>query len=291
MTHVVFAADVGFAAPLSVALHSLAAHNSGVQATVIERGYSQGLRCRVRGDTAGSIHLTWVRMPHDLMGVPNTEYLPPAALYRLLLPDLLPDADRVIYLDCDTLIADDLSALASMPVDGELAAVRDAGAPVAAGPSGTDWQNLGLSPGTPYFNSGVLVADLERWRSERIGRRAIEVLRAHSPRWGDQCALNAVVAGRWHELARRWNLQTADVQGRGLAWAMWRDDVEHAIADPAVIHFTERDKPWLDGTTHPYAPIWRSWQSRTPFADWRPEGAGHRFAARVARRVTGRVRR
>src|SRR5262249_37676478 len=79
--------------------------------------------------------------------------------------------------------------------------------------------------------------------------------------------------GRWIELPRRWNLQTADAAERGIAWAFWREDVERAIADPAMLHYTEVDKPWNAGTRHPYAARWYEALDLTAWSGWRPAGS------------------
>jgi lipopolysaccharide biosynthesis glycosyltransferase len=204
-------------------------------------------------------------------GAHYPSFLSRASLYRLLLPDLLSTRARTIYLDADTVVLSSLQSLWDTELDGHiLAAVREASAPWAAGPSGTNWRELGLAPDSPYFNSGLLVLPLDLWRQERLGDKAIEFLRTFRPRWGDQCALNAVAAGRWLEVPRRWNLQTADVEGRGLAWALWREAVEEAVADPAVVHFTERAKPWTPGASHPRADLWFQVLDQTSWAGWRP---------------------
>lgn len=281
MTHAVFTVDETFAAPLSVALHSLVTSNPGIRVSVLHDGLPGRLRTRIVGDLRGAAEIEWIAMARDLTGVPNTVYLPPAALFRLLMADVLIDADRVVYIDCDTVVLESIGDLASRLEHGMVAAVRDAGAPVAAGPAGTDWRRLDLDPAAPYFNSGVMVADLDHWRARDVGRRALDVLARAQPRWGDQCALNAVAGGAWDEVPRRWNLQTADLEGRSLAWALWRADVEAAVARPAIIHFTERDKPWLSTSRHPHRDIWRQWLARTPFRDWQPPR--HRVSHALAR--------
>ena len=61
---------------------------------------------------------------------------------------------------------------------------------------------------TPYFNSGVLVINLTRWRKENVGDRVIEYLRKYQPyvQLEDQEGLNAVLANDWGKLDPKWNL-------------------------------------------------------------------------------------
>ncbi len=121
---------------------------------------------------------------------------------RLLIGDLLPAGwDRVIYLDSDTITRHPLTELWTIDLRGNLlGAVRDDYVPT--------WRQLGLNPGLPYFNSGVMVIDLDAWRRTRLGERAMRYLVEHRGqiRLFDQDALNAAAAGRWWQLDTVWNV-------------------------------------------------------------------------------------
>jgi len=286
--HVALAVDAGFAMPLAVTLASIAAaHPAGaVRATVLHDGLAADEIDRAEAGLAGRLDVRWLPAdPGAVDGAHFSDFLTRASLFRMLLPRLLPWEERVIYLDSDIVVADSLAPLWEQDLGGvPLGAVRDAGAPFPVGPLGTDWRSLDLDPAAPYLNTGVMLMDLGAWRREELGERTIDLLRGARPIWGDQDGLNAVLGGGWLELARRWNLQSPDVRGVGLAWALWREDVERAIEDPAVIHFTERDKPWLYGCEHPLAEVWFEALDLTAWSGWRPRRPRdlHR---RLARRV------
>lgn len=163
---------------------------------------------------------------------------------RLLLADLLPSGwDRVIYLDCDTIVRHPLAELWMTDLDGAvLGAVRDDYIPTISSPHGLPtWRRLGLDPGLPYFNSGVLLIDLTAWRRHRVGERAQRYLAEHAEdiRLFDQDALNAVIAGRWRQLDTIWNVTS-----------YWRKPHRRSgaytsILDEARIrHFAGYGKPW-----------------------------------------------
>lgn len=289
VVHVVMAADGGFAIPLAVALTSLAlAHEPDeLMVTVLHDGFEDADRERVARSVAGRLDLCWRKVsPKDLDGVHYMAGLSPAALFRLLAPELLPQAERVIYLDADTVVTSSLRPLWELDLEGHhAAAVRDGGTAFAAGPLGPDWRDLGLEPGQPYFNSGLLVMALDAWRSAAVGERALEVLRTSTSRWGDQDALNVVLTGHLKELPRRWNLQTPDVEGRSLAWALWRDDLEEALRDPAVIHYTERSKPWDPACGHPLKNCWFDTLDETAWSGWRPSRPLYRRVALRTKRA------
>jgi lipopolysaccharide biosynthesis glycosyltransferase len=275
--HLSLAVDGGYEVPLAVALLSLA-ESHGEQSvpcevSVLCSGLDRTACASIERDVAGRIGIDWVEVDiAQLAGVYYNEVLSPATLFRLLLPELLPPGrSRTIYLDADTLVRRPLTALWQTHLGNDLVgAVRDAGVPFPAGPFGTDWRDMGMSPGEAYFNAGVLVVPLDRWRAERVTEQALAALRRTPLRWGDQDALNLVAQGRWREVPRCWNVQTEDVQERSLSWALWRDDVEAAVGDPAVVHYTGTAKPWAGGADHPFAAAWFDTLSRTSWAGWHP---------------------
>ena len=189
-----------------------------------------------------------------------------------MLSELLPERERTIYLDSDCLCLDHLGELWTTPLlTGVIGAVRDGLTPFAAGPLGTDWWGLGLPSDSAYFNAGVLLMDLGGMRELDLGGQACELMRTQALRWADQCALNIVAHDHWHEIARRWNVQTADVTGRSLTWALWPELTAEAVEQPAILHFTERDKPWHRDSMHPARDLWRDMQQATAWPRWSSE--------------------
>lgn len=273
--HVAMCVDHGFAVPLAVALQSLDAISKprNVIVHILHPGLSQEVTERVV-KTTKNLELHWVLIDETVLsGVHHPDFLSNATLYRLLLGEILPaSVHRLIYLDADTVVKRPLSELYEIELaENVLGAVRDAGTPWAAGPIGPAWRELGMSPSSPYFNAGVLVIDLDSWREQRVGGRCLELLKKIQPRWGDQDALNAVLEGRWHELPRRWNVQAPDVMGDSTSWALWRTDVEDAVTEPAVVHYSGRMKPWIYTTIkHPRNDEWFMFLDRTSWAGWRP---------------------
>ena len=143
--------------------------------------------------------IEWVSPPNEsLQDLKLTDHFVTAVYYRLLISDLLPQTiDKVIYLDSDLVVNEDLGRLWSVEVENYyLLAVPDIGTPnIAAGL--LNYKDLGISGDQPYFNAGVLLVNFKKWREDNIGLKIIEYVRQHSNyiRWADQDGLNAVLAG------------------------------------------------------------------------------------------------
>ncbi|GAA4167249.1 glycosyltransferase family 8 protein [Gryllotalpicola koreensis] len=292
--HIAMGADEGYALPLAAALASLddASRADRVIVHILHERFSQALRDKVAARLT-HLEIDWVRIDAgSLAGASFPSFLSVGTLYRLLLGEVLPAGiHRVLYLDADTLITDSVAELFAAELHGNaIAAVRDASTPWAACMLGSPWRQWNMDPASPYFNAGVLLIDLDRWRTEQIGQRSIELLKSFTPRWGDQDALNAIIGSRWQQLPRRWNMQTPLPLGDSPDWALWSDDAHAALEAPAVVHFTGLDKPWGVGSTHPFTPLWREWLDRTAWAGWRPSEPQPGLLERLSRAAVRRAR-
>jgi lipopolysaccharide biosynthesis glycosyltransferase len=173
------------------------------------------------------------------------------AYYRLFLGTVLPaSVERVLYLDADLLIQGNLATLWNLPFDGHvIQAVPDtyAHAVRIPGLSIIEFsEGIRFTADTPYFNSGLQLIDLRRWRQEEVGQRASGFLWDYCDQLApcDQDALNCTLIGRWKRLPPTWNWQ--ELLDQPDAWQdRWSsaDELAEARRAPAVIHFIGC-KPW-----------------------------------------------
>src|SRR4029079_3159752 len=106
---------------------------------------------------------------------------------------------------------------------------------------------LGLAPEhhANYFNSGVLLLDLDRLRDMDFVAKAATLIQAKSPRliWGDQCVFNALLSGSVRMIDAAWNAAIPGnlrvFLGRGEVTRAYRRSLRRA----RVLHFTG-GKPW-----------------------------------------------
>ncbi len=219
------------------ALRSL---GSGYRAMVhvIDAGVSAESRKTLEDlvDTGNEHSISWLPAPVDRFRRIQIAGYHPAVLHRLALPELLPDVERAIYLDADTLVFDCLGKLweESNNRKEPLFAVQDCETMCIAGDSKTLASILGLERTSGYFNSGMLLLRLDELRKEDFTCRACEFLEKHGSliRFPDQTVLNCHFAERWGSLEARWNFP---------AWAF---DRQYGNDLPAICHFTNH-APWL----------------------------------------------
>jgi UDP-glucose/galactose:(glucosyl)LPS alpha-1,2-glucosyl/galactosyltransferase len=168
----------------------------------------------------------------------NLSHFTVAAYFRLLLPEVMAQQiSKVLYLDSDTIILDDISELFSADLQGNaLAAVLDPETKVLSKAHKIDF----------YFNSGVMVLDLALWRREEIARKCLEHLQDPDALiWqADQCAINVILNGRIKEVPSRWNSFTHDPLFKPGA----QKDLE---PHTAIIHYITKHKPWQAWYSNP----------------------------------------
>jgi lipopolysaccharide biosynthesis glycosyltransferase len=274
---VVTSCDSGFLRPLAVMLASLRRHHGDgdLEITLL----TESLTPDEVSYVASGIPVQVVTLPTSLCDAAYfPAHLAKAALFRLGMQRFVTaDVSRVLYIDADVIVRRPLDELWRTDLgDALLAAVIDPVVPWAAAPDGLPWRALGLPPDAAYFNSGVMVVNLDRWRHEQIGERAIELLRTHKLPHADQGGLNAVLRGNWKRLPPWWNLQTGYLpEGRSLAPILESaETLDEAVRNPAIVHFQNSPygRPWVaGGCSHPFRDEWYAQLDETPFRGWRPQ--------------------
>lgn len=134
------------------------------------------------------------------------EHITQEMYYRYLLPELLTDEARTIYIDVDVLALGDLLPLWQWDLgDCPLAGTTDLKEDT---PEFRAYkQRLGMRPDAKYFLSGMLVMNLETLRREGFGRKCMENTAKHFDHiaWPDQDVINLTMEGRILELPMRFN--------------------------------------------------------------------------------------
>ena len=171
-----------------------------------------------------------------------------AAYLRLLIPELVPgNVDRVIYLDTDLVVLDDIQELWDMDLGGKpLGAVPDLGILASSRMRRQKEETLGIKEGKLYFNSGVMVMDLKAWRENQYGPQVIRCVEEGNFRHHDQDGLNKVFQDNWQPLPLRWNVipPVFTLPVKVLKKSRWRNLALEALERPAVFHWAGRYKPW-----------------------------------------------
>jgi lipopolysaccharide biosynthesis glycosyltransferase len=157
-----------------------------------------------------------------------------AVYYRLYFPLLVSACvGRILYIDTDTLVVNNLVELYNLPLAGY--------------PVGAVYDNyvrtqplLGITKEGEYFNSGVLLIDIEKWRNLRISEKTIEYLLAFPERirYVDQCGLNAILINSWKKLDPKFNVLYSAIPEH-----ISDKELTEFTRGKVILHFTLQ-RPW-----------------------------------------------
>ncbi len=211
----------------------------------------------------------FIRPDNHAYGNITTKRYGVAALFRLSLSVLLPvDVRKVIYLDCDIIAFDDVATLWEYDLQENIV-----GAVTNLGHQPCDRLQI---PDGEYFNSGVLIINLSRWREQHIGEQILAYMAEYNESliFPDQDGLNHILRGQWQHLPLRWNMQPATYsmyQKRETEHSLTIREYEEAIKNPGLVHYLGNSKPWDFTTFHPLKENYWAYIAKSPWNNSKPE--------------------
>lgn len=176
--------------------------------------------------------------------------------YRLLIAELFPQYDKVIYLDGDIVVLGDLTELFATVLGENFVGGVPAPAYILKSNREEYARMLGIPHMDKYINAGVLLLNTKKIREQNLSGTMVE-LSAQKFSSQDQDILNKVLFEGIHHLPFRFNVMT-----KYASWPEERfqglfsvEEMREAWASPLIIHYADKIKPW-DDPFSPYAQMW-----------------------------------
>ena len=244
--HVVCASDEQYAMPLCACLASaihfldptIELHVSLLDAGIQDKTKTK-LRRSLEALARGRLELTFVDISaaREIRSYSASQHVNWVTLSKLMLPRLLPNTRKAIWLDCDLIVCDSLLELWQTPMHGKsILAVRES----TVGRNLPFAEDYGVALDAPYFNAGVMVLDLDSLRRNDLTSRALTFLARHPKlNYLDQDVLNIVAADDWAQLDPRWNFIVAHHPE-----IMASIEQAHLRPHPSIVHYASVPKPW-----------------------------------------------
>lgn len=193
----------------------------------------------------------------------NREHITVACYYRLLVCDILPEnISKILYLDCDTVVEEDLTKLWDIDIgDNYVAVAEDEASSVHMSKEKIKYQNF-------YFNSGVILFNLNLLRSFNLFEKCVDYFEKNKDKitLQDQDILNGVLNGKCYKLPLRWNVAAPYYLSNQWQLTCSSEDRWEAIYNPAIIHYTYLPKPWQKDCEHPLKDEYFKYLAFTPFS-------------------------
>lgn len=172
-----------------------------------------------------------------------------ATYYRILLPEILDDISKVLYLDSDLVIDRSIKDLLQIDFDAyAIAAVIDVDSS-----NESTYKRLSYDKELKYFNAGVLLMNLDYWRSHKVMERTIDYI-SHNQDillYHDQDALNYILKHEKKLLPLKYNFQEKFYLKSPVLPTEYFFELKESFAYKAIIHYNGKDKPWYKECCHP----------------------------------------
>lgn len=175
--------------------------------------------------------------------------------FRLLLPNIMKDYQKVLYMDSDLVVEADVAELYRENVDGYLlAACHDAdtaGLYNGFEPQKKEYMDHVLKIKEPYqyFQAGVILFNLEEFRKRYTVEEMLKFAASYQWELLDQDVLNYLAQGCYKAVDMKWNVMTdwnririSKIVARAPKYL--QDEYKKAHDNPNVIHYAGPDKPW-----------------------------------------------
>ena len=242
MKNIVISCDENYILPTRVLLRSMSVTNDDIKVWFVYSRVGAGSIELLRGDVEGygwefearKLDEEYEKLFADF---PVNLHFAKEMYYRLLLPWILPECGRALYLDSDMMVRGDLTPMYQMKLgDDLLAAVLD------SWPAGRKQAVKRLELHDNYYNSGVQLLDLDRIRKQYTAEAFLKEIQklqeTYTLEYPDQDLLNKLYDGKIRELDERYNYAAT-------RYVVERLVFKHQLRKKVVIaHFVAKKKPW-----------------------------------------------
>ena len=196
------------------------------------------------------------------------DYYTKATYYRFFIPELFPQYDRGLYLDCDIVINCDIARLYNCPMGQNLVA----GIPEEVMTIDIFGRYSEIVLGidrNDYFNAGIIVMNLKKMRNICIEKQFADLLGVRACRVAqDQDYLNLICHGQVYYLNVKWNKTPMPDSNTNII--------------PNIVHYKINFKPWRYDNI-PYGEHFWKYAEKTEFYDMLCETKKNYSAAEIAR--------
>lgn len=246
---VVFGVDAEYFPYAIVAIETIARHadpKALYSIYILHTGLSKNELNVARGLSKANVSVSDINVSAliEKKKVYSTAHFSDAMYLRLLAPSVLSGKRKLLYLDSDLVVGDDVAKLFSVDLgENILGAVRNV---CTVSRSEYVECQLGIDPFS-YFNSGVLLINVEAFKEAEVEKKCFDLIASREAlECPDQDALNIVCNGRVSWLDPRWNIawQLFIYAGQTFSCPEQYYCQLDNLSEFGILHFTTGSKPW-----------------------------------------------
>ena len=277
LINIAFSSDNNFAQHLCVSIYSLLDSLSPeryIRIIVLDGGISNENREKIIktvqlfDNKKNSIEFYSINK-FDFSSFKESKQITRATYYRIKIPEMFPNIKKILYLDCDLVIVKDISPLFDMNFgENYLLAVKDSSIEMER-----QYRKY-ISFKNGYFNAGVLLINLEKFRDNDISNKIEYSLNNDElpPHSHDQGALNKILFDKWGVINPIWNqLAGVSIEKNYRNTTYSECEFFDSKNNPRIIHFSSRfSKPWSYESISPNKKLYYKYLKKTLFEGYAP---------------------
>ena len=259
-----YATNDNYAPYMGVSLYSLIANtnpSNKYKIFILQKNLSKYHKDRLLKLSTKNVEIEILDVGSLMQGkkIPTIGHLSEEATYRILVDKLLVNCEKVLYIDCDTIINKDIAELYKEDVSEYVAGVVYDNLPEPLAERINEVIDVPLDT---YFNSGIMLINIPMFRHHNIGNKCFELLDLGiTYPTLDQDVLNVTCRGLVKFLDGRWNAKWACLIDEGIKYL--RDEQRKDLDEPFIVHYVAR-KPWAN-PSFPMAEYFWNYAKKTCF--------------------------
>ena len=220
--NIAFAIDQNYLKPCGISIYSIMKNNSTTKikfhifTTFFDKTYFESF---INENVSIEVYIL---KPDYFDSLQTTGHFTTAIYYRLSIAHILKNKlKQVLYLDADILCTGSVKELINFDLSNKIiGAVQDSSMKLE------DITSLGLSTNQTYFNSGVLLINIDAWIEAQIFEKFTQLINQKKYEYPDQDVLNIILKDQTYYLNEKFNyFSTKPIE-------------------PVFIHFVSTPKPW-----------------------------------------------
>ena len=182
---------------------------------ILDDGISGRNKTKLTGSVSSEVFtIHWIAKDTVIpagMSIPYDNSSYPLIIHmRMFIPYFIPEEyEKVIYMDVDMIVNDDISELWKTDLNGyTIAAVIDVRIREFGNSHAVEnYKQLGFAPDTKYFNTGLLLMNTRKWREEDLTPKIFKCIDDNRKfaNYPDQYGLNVVFANQWLQIDTKWS--------------------------------------------------------------------------------------
>ena len=214
------------------------------------------------------LKIEFINMHNAFERAMTNNYISTTSYYRIRLPSLLSDVDRVLYIDTDVINFADLTEMYNLELNDDIF-LRGALDNVE---NTIELRSFGIYT-SKYMNAGILLMHLKSMRKFRMEEKITDFVNNNYLEHHDQTAINAVCYNNFGILSIKYATFCFDKYENMVKYNNRQDkryryseaELQQAYYEPTLLHYVGWTKPWDRGNNIKYSEYWWYYAKLTDF--------------------------